>query len=187
MTDRPILFSGPMVRAILEGRKTQTRRVIRPQPPPGVSWSLYTPADIQEWRVWPGKWALGGNCGLGHMEREVRPAFGDVGDRLWVRESFSLDKKRDNAVAYKADDQHHFGRWQPSIHMPRWVSRITLEVTAIRAERLVEISQQDAISEGRESKHSFVELWDALNSKRGYGAATNPWLWVITFKRVANA
>lgn len=119
MKERPILFSGPMVRAILEGRKTQTRRV----------------AKIH---------------GYGLDDRPVfgRSPFGEPGDRLWVRETFCGSCVRDPAYIYRATDEnpsHLFQpRWRPSIHMPRWASRLTLEVTAVRRERLRDITDDAA-------------------------------------------
>ena len=168
MTDRPILFSASMVRALLAGTKTQTRRVVKPQPPaqfvdyngghpasfdvssgrPGFCWSLGR-ADASQ-RFWPG------------MHKQVYCPYGAPGDRLWVRETWARDSE-DGAVFYRADvgtgneadDWQHnidFGasgyRWRPSIHMPRAASRITLEITAVRVERLQDISEADAIAEG---------------------------------------
>ena len=141
MKERPILFSGPMVRAILDGRKTQTRRPVK------------MPKSVNP-------------VALGSMMQrasELGPlpgsAFGEPGDRLWVRETFDLDQPAfpdesdKSRVLYRADhDPQHWGyfRWRPSIHMPRWASRIDLEVVSVRVERLQSISEDDARAEGVE-------------------------------------
>jgi len=176
MKERPILFSGQMVRAILEGRKTMTRRVIKPQP-------------VGAWAA-PGKTAC---------------PYGQPGDRLWVRETFATlcpgsyeeEKPRAGAhqdIRYKASDRMadcsadiRGYRWRPSIFMPRWASRINLEITAVRVERVKDISINDAHAEGMTGTHTlgdFRELWDSINSKRGHGWDANSWVWVVEFKRV---
>lgn len=186
---RPILFSGPMVRAILRGDKTQTRRVIKPQP-------------IQVER---------------HERFHVRCPFGLPGDNLWVRETFArtTDNESRGAIAFKADNEcqvylcdyggegdpvglgeatscdewDHEPTWKPSIHMPRWASRITLEVVEVRVERLQEMSEYDLAREGyHERSHAkclkaFVHSWDALNAKRGFSWESNPWVWVVEFNQ----
>ena len=195
MSDHPIIFSGPMVRAILDGRKTQTRRVVKPQP-----YQIET-----SWlRPVPGEWW-----------KHLRPRlpYGIPGDRLWVRETWAeyVDVESgvhdDERFCYRATDKMMLPvKWRPSIHMPRWASRITLEVTGVRVERLQEISEADARVEGvgrdtnpcdhvRQScadigclgpthRASFCELWDTLNAKRGYSWESNPWVWVVEFKLV---
>lgn len=186
--ERPILFSGPMVRAILEGRKTQTRRPINPQP--------------QRFGFWV-------------KENELLQAcpYGKPGDLLWVRETWQIfrvyedtwnggyeadlwdgpiPRERPNHawVTYAADDPG--GRpWRPSIHMPRWASRITLRITNIRIERLCDISVDGASAEGVEAAidhdgpmcylAEFQRLWDAMHSKRGLRWNANPWVWVMEF------
>jgi len=124
----------------------------------------------------------------------VKCPYGGVGDRLWVRETFYNDEYMGNRVLYKADGAmanfNYGGPWKPSIHMPRWASRILMKITKVRAERLQEISMQDLIAEGLEPTPEqfgrplgkFIDLWDSLNAKRGYGWETNPWVWVISFK-----
>ena len=209
MKERPILFSGPMVRAILEGRKTQTRRVVKPQPVfDGYWWSCgdYVCNREQEFRA-----------GMPHF---VKHSYGTVGDRLWVRENGWERPERTEKMMhegadtwlpyyYDADgldstDHEQFKSWgfkrRPSIHMPRWASRITLEITGIRVERLQEISEKDARSEGVDTMrdmrfaaalgnlHSgacrlnFIDLWQSINGPESWSA--NPWVWVIEFKRV---
>ncbi|MGA7781148.1 MAG: hypothetical protein WCA85_26045 [Paraburkholderia sp.] len=138
--------------------------------------------------------------------------YGTPGDRLWVRETFAHmyrgnaapETRCDDDVVYRADgfshDEYAYGSWKPSIHMPRWASRITLEVTGVRVERLCDISEQDAAAEGMvprwpdgvEIRHDcssnmcrdlFRTLWDGLNAGRGYGWDANPWVWVVEFRR----
>lgn len=181
MKERPILFSGPMVRAILEKRKTQTRRVIKPQPEAWahdmVGWELAMP-----------------NCRPLYPDSFARSycPYGQPGDRLWVRETWTIPDPTDKrTVCYRSsNDPITTGeKWKPSIYMPRWASRITLEITGVRVERLQDISESDAKAEGcphyetpdgtcsywfREylKKHGHME-WDA-----------NPWVWVVEFKRV---
>ena len=197
--ERPILFSGPMVRAILDGRKTQTRRVVKPQP----EWVPY-PAHVCEPGEPVGFWAWQRTPrnfhDSVHEDFARHNPFGAVGDRLWVRETWAgLEIGDDVAVSYRADvpeDAHKFDRWRSPIHMPRWASRITLEITDVRVERVQEISEADAIAEGvtayadahlskghdRTPVEVFAYLWDSLNAKRGYGWDVNPWVWVISFR-----
>lgn len=176
--ERPILFSGPMVRAILAGTKTQTRRVVK---------------------VEPGKLDVG--------ENPACPYGVPGGSRLWVRETWYDDNatrdaepiptSHDDFIHYRADGEAHdqfeeldgFLRWRPSIFMPRWASRITLEVTEVRVERLQEITEADAWAEGIAAHvvrpiHDYAALWDSLNAKRGFGWDTNPWVWVVSFRRL---
>lgn len=198
MKERPILFSAPMVRAILEGRKTQTRRVMKPQPFWGerqglqsAGWCFSSPKVAL--LSWPGDKlteALKSHC-----------PYGQRGDRLWVRETFLVDDNRripktatrkNFEVDYKAtsEDSPHW-RWRPSIHMPRWASRITLEITGIRVERLQDISEADAHAEGvtirsvthydGQAKDYFFALWEKINGLESWAA--NPWVWVIEFKK----
>lgn len=187
--EHPIIFSTDMVKAILDGRKTQTRRILRPQP------YLY----IKKW-VWAfrkGKLSTDGYW-LEHCP------YGQVGDRLWVRETWRTERRIDSYSVGNVMDAPSFslwykttsfgdgtvefdqqkdgaGKWRPSIHMPRWASRITLEITGIRVERLQEIDYEYN-KEGCKDWTSFVYLWDSLNAKRGYGWEVNPWVWMIEFK-----
>lgn len=216
--ERPILFSGPMVKAIREGRKTQTRRVMKPPlTVNGVRHHKWERPDVIE-----------------------RCPYGKVGDRLWVRETWQTYRARsaeqnaaikasiariesgqskdivaevgswpmppngDVNTLYAAD----FGEWaydvdsdlkpwRPSIFMPRKLSRITLEITEVRVERLRAITGGDAWEEGfrarddvgtyyhsKERIERFAEGWDEINAKRGYSWDDNPWVWAITFKTV---
>ena len=192
MTERPIIFSGDMVRAILDGRKTQTRRVMKPQP---------SPADV-----------FVGDHGLG-MGPQFRCSYGQPGEHLWVRETmrgeYSPARNR-YRVAYRDGGQTTWGnadaewcgaqdwytiagtsrqatRWKPSIHMPRWASRLTLEITEVRVQRVQEISEEDAVAEGVDIWADFRPLWDSINAKRGFGWDANPWVWALTFKPVPPA
>lgn len=222
MKERPILFSGPMVRAILEGRKTQTRRVVKHQPSDDVapiSVARYHPTIVdRRGDEAPGAEIFGAFSDDG--EWGCKSPFGNPGDRLWVRETCRADEL--DGVRYPADgvfraiedSSDAAGRWVelygyrgqkgatvPAIHMPRWASRITLEITGVRAERLQNISESDARDEGVtiEDHHlrgscagaywppsirAFHDLWDSLNAARGYGWDTNPWVWVVTFRRI---
>jgi len=193
MADRPILFSGAMVRAILEDRKTQTRRVVKPQPISSDG------GDVFWWKETVG-WASSV-----HKNPEMMipySPYGQPGDRLWVRETYcSLDRE----CVYRADgDKPHalIGKWTPSIFMPRWASRLTLEVTEVRVERVQEISDDDCEAEGIEQRWTclnpgagsyahencvhddFRALWDSINAKRGFGWEQNPWVWAVSFRRV---
>jgi hypothetical protein len=238
--ERPILFSGPMVRAILEGRKTQTRRVV--------------PATGQQ--------AFEIGMTTENFRRSVvdRCRYGQPGVRLWVRETFYIDlvpfdrgplpKERpkelpawkcskcgletgdgadilgpivngvrylvcpvcratgefvdaNECIYYRADGEcceqipecccGEIGRvpWRPSIHMPRWASRLTLEITEVRVERLQEMTDTDGMREGWQCGADldylprlwYRDLWDSLNAKRGHGWDKNPWVWVVSFRR----
>jgi hypothetical protein len=194
VTEWPILFSGEMVRAILEGRKSQTRRVA---------------ALADNVRVIDG---VAKGFSPGCPEGWVIPC--PYGDRLWVRESFRYYLGAPLEVAYEADGGYSdgLGKLRPSIHMPRWASRLTLEITKIRVERVRDISKDDALAEGisvlplqsaddpsawfqsspgvnqeRTAQASYRALWDKLNAKREdgkYAWAANPWVWVLEFTRL---
>jgi hypothetical protein len=194
MKERPILFSGPMVRAILEGRKTQTRRVVGPK------WN----ANVVDARIFtPGIGVFGCDASVGYGDR-VQCPYGVPGDRMWVRETWAphddlaASSKDVGMIYYRADDENYYstdGRWRPSIHMPRWASRITLEITDVRVQRLQEIDYLDAMAEGIPEHggnssdgawritDKFRELWESINAKR-CPWSSNPWVWAITFKSV---
>jgi hypothetical protein len=202
--ERPILFSGAMVRAILDGKKTQTRRMVN-----------RTALQMLHEGFTPGYVAGPGNAAW--------CPYGSVGDRLWVRETFAIEQggygtwlpdANVGTIHYAADGgsppieplQHGFrtGRWRPSIFMPRNVSRIDLELVNVRIERLQDISHEDAIAEGVDvwidslpqeqrsgdirkerltlKQLAYSYLWDAINEKRGFGWDKNPWVWVVEFK-----
>lgn len=204
MKERPILFSDEMVRAILEGRKSQTRRVLKYQLPSGVEVKSVAPWADGLYRIEHTPDPLPGGGQI--IAARVCCPYGVPGDRLWIRESWSCaDPKREaeypaageQDVYYRATESYPDQlRWRPSIHMPRWASRLILELTDVRVERLQEISEEDAKAEGvtlvcmkgweesRKYRIRFHEVWDELNAKRGFGWARNPWVWILTFKRV---
>jgi hypothetical protein len=201
MKERPILFSGPMVRAILDGRKTQTRRAVKH--PYARDIDAFAPCEVPgEWRI--GVMEAGVTADMGCM----RCPFGEPGDRLWVRETWALapgvHRGHDwRDALFAADGLTQVDRWRPSIHMPRWASRITLEVTGVRVERLQAITEEDARAEGAAHRISpggdlagafdvcetpinyrvhFRDLWRDINGPDAWDA--NPWVWVVAFKRV---
>ena len=211
MKERPILFSAPMVRAILAGKKTQTRRIVKPQP---------------EWTKGAWYWRhprYNNGLGIHYFHTDAESAaekmasvcpYGIPGDRLWVREtwfdngaSWSGDSSESHGrCVYRADGEFmdHFpedymgAKWSPPIHMPRWASRITLEVVAVRVERVQDISNNDATAEGFEdkfeadgsaygavlttAKECFADLWCEINGEDSWYA--NPWMWAVEFKRL---
>lgn len=189
MKERPIIFSGSMVRAILDGAKTQTRRVIKPQP------NVFC-------KHLESKQTAEGFC-FGDMVDNymARCPYGIPGDRLWVRETWqnvadmNICHPADGYVVYRATDPDwetmDGWRWRPSIFMPRSASRILLEITDIRVERVQDISWQNCVKEGYlgdmpmvDGKPWFRKLWNSINAKRGYSWESNPWVWAIEFKRV---
>lgn len=257
--EKPILFSAEMVRAILDGRKSQTRRIIKPQPSP-----VHHTADRDSF---PFRATIEyddhglGNVAIGYTMGEIE-AWAlkyHPGDRLWVKETWAQKPTQfdfEKWVVYHADNEarrvgmgedetawnwkklgyeprtwaHSVKLWKPSIFMPRWASRITLEILSVRVERVHEITEEDAKAEGiyfsdygRQCFHegqgdisscpapskyhpqlpgwmwkpttshtqclplaraAFVNLWDSLNAKRGFGWEGRPWVWVLTFRRI---
>ena len=191
MSEKPILFSGPLVRAILEGRKTVTRRVAKLTDAGHVK----EPRGHRRWHP-------------GDPDASAACPYGQPGDLLWVRETWA---QWDRGLAFRADclnprtgeedgDSRRcrldFGvKWRPSIHMPRWACRLLLRVTDVRVERLQEITAEDAVAEGlvRDASHptggwvellrDFRDLWDSI-AKPGFGWDDNPWVWRIAFERV---
>lgn len=183
MKERPILFSAPMVRALLNGTKTQTRRVVKFSDRLG-RWDAQGFHQVQPDAIIKAPWT----------ERAIRwniaCSHGQPGDRLWVRESFSPYEHREGCW-YWADGRiaaHDCTKPKPSIHMPRWASRITLEITGVRADRLQDISEADAQAEGVYTDPScpayeaYEALWEVINGAGSW--ASNPWVWVIEFKKV---
>jgi len=202
--EHPILFSGPMIRALLSGTKTQTRRVVKPQP------DRYIVSFEKLGNDWKPVWGVA--CmPTEEANRCIRCPCGVPGDKLWVRETWNASQHRTTRqvrVFYRADDSNRqidvyelppsrrFGEhWRPSIHMPRWASRITLEVTDVRVERVQEITGEDARAEGVDAipaapaafthRTSFAKLWNSINAKRGYGWDLNPWVSVVEFRKVS--
>lgn len=179
----PILFNTDMVRAILEGRKTVTRRVVKPQPIAAVK-TLYRKDGTNIWRT------HGADCWYEFRASCV------PGDILWVRETWCESLGQAGKYFYRAyagpkdemkEYAHSFNRWRPSIHMPREAARIFLRVTGVRAERLQEIDDTGVVAEGLEIGCYFDELWNSTIKSAGrslYGWEANPWVWVIDFERI---
>lgn len=204
MTDKPILFSGPMVRAILEGRKTQTRRLLRPQPDFRGGHGGYHDAE---------EWGWEDEDGYHVSVLDIAPNGYRAGDRLWVREACATWEGGHQDVVYRADeteqgwdDLRHDARtgapWKlrTSIFMPRWASRLTLTVTDVRVQRLRDITLGDLYAEGCATGKDdmargllpqgwqgpwdeFRDLWDSLNAKRAPWES-NPWVAAVTFRAV---
>ena len=210
--ERPILFSGPMVRALLAGRKTQTRRVVKNLPVAAV--------EARRATTVPAHWFTD----TGGQSTMIACPCGAPGDRLWVKETHAIVPRTAYAMSegvpqtLRPDDDHDAavyaadwerskpGRWRPSIHMPRWASRLTLEITDVRVERLHAITETDAEAEGvREPSIGPIHmvspercgeidrakapalflwemLWRSINGTDSWNA--NPWVWVVTFKVV---
>ncbi|UYW74117.1 hypothetical protein OFY05_00745 [Pseudocitrobacter faecalis] len=192
MKERGMIFNAEMVRAILDGRKTQTRRVMKPQPeqcPRGGHW---WPSNVFKTMLHVENEIQNGEGGWGGLVGDACP-FGKPGDRIWVRETFGDCGVR---LVYRADTDDgarcKVNRWTPSIHMPRWASRILLEITDVRVERLNDISECDAKAEGAPTectligdKHypGFRSLWKSIYGDDSWQA--NPWVWVIEFKVIS--
>jgi len=205
MRERPIFFNADMVRAVLDGRKTQTHRIMRVQPE-----IIPKEDEFSE----PGFW-IPFNAGKTMVRNEdmyIACPFGLKGDRLWVREAFRVHSRATDVatLVYKASEQQSWtqqthrvpievcskpavvDKWTPSIHMPRWASRITLEITGVRVERLHAITLGDICKEFgcglydfRPATYGFTvweELWQSIYGADSWQA--NPWVWVIEFKRV---
>lgn len=206
--ERPILFNTEMVRAIMEGRKTQTRRIIKPQPIDleDVSWATSSNEPVY---IGVGKEQANIQCNI--LQKVIKSPKGTIGDLLWVRETFARLPFINQGVnyVYKANPQDLSTKWKPSIHMPKHAARIWLKVTGVAVERLQDISEKDAQAEGIEEIHpapflirwknycdesadllnepvdSFRSLWQSINEKRGFGWDANPWVWVYTFEIVS--
>lgn len=203
MSDLPILFSAPMVRALLAGTKTQTRRVIKPQPYGRISMLTSFNHGRMEIAFGPDMKAKDGG------PKWWRP-LAQAGDRLWVREAWRTHAHYDDLgpsmmggeepIRYEADGAHqtwgypaisNIGRHRVGMHMPRWASRLTLYVTDVRVERLQDISEEDAVAEGVPAFMSspsnipamhFQSIWESINGPGSWEA--NPWVWVVSFKRI---
>lgn len=196
---KPILFSGNMIRAILDGHKSQTRRIIKL-----ADGSLPDDCDIPAHDDFMPNYIMDFSRTFPQWKQLDCP-YGKVGDCIWVRESWQAlntsgqwwhevkRKDRSNcdwaftnpvSPAFEATPP----RWMPSIHMPRGVCRIELEITQLRVERLNNISENDAISEGCTGENfdtpvnDFIWLWDSINAERGYSWSSNPFVWVISFQ-----
>lgn len=217
MKERGMIFNGEMTRAILDGRKTQTRRIMKVQPSED-----FTPMNMALETDYKARWYTPGIVdkdgylqpaskevfGVSNENEGYSCPFGAVGDRIWVRETWN---KYGGLLTYRAD--HDWiddmrkqtvctARWVPSIHMPRWASRILLEITNVRVEQLNVISERDAQAEGvaklqggfwqhyqpgwtqhqLSARGSFVTLWKSIYGEESWNS--NPWVWVIEFKRL---
>ena len=197
--ERPILFNTEMVQAILEGRKTTTRRIVKPQP--NGMLKCVIPHEVKGKSCWVEE-----NADLKGKFKDYR-SF-EIGDVLYVRETFFIgdilneaeDIVESNLIFYRADKKvknidYESIKWRPSLHMPKKLARIFLKVTDVRVERLREMSEKDAEKEGAVSssdKHcfclrSFIDIWNNTLKKdqlKDYGWEVNPWVWVIEFERV---
>ncbi len=215
MKERPILFSAPMVRALLDGTKTQTRRIVKPQADARTT-AAFQGAD----GIWRFSYPTA-RAPVSHADWDVRCPYGMPGDRLWVRETcfindyrgvdVPVDERADCNIVYKADPLPDFEGeenlivWRPSIHMPRWASRIDLENVSVRVERLENITEADALAEGvdmnqlvtmpmfpgapctvtikpRSAIEAYAMLWESINGPGSWHA--NPWVWAVEFKAV---
>lgn len=217
---RPIIFNAEMIRAILDGRKTQTRRVINPR---SKNDFIYEPDNIYSYSIRDRHALWNSFKTLEELVEKFCP-YGIPGDFLWVRESIqkrdiSLSNTPIYGATYLADYTPVMGagdqgrtflgraitdwKWKrdilPSIFMPRWASRISLRIVEIRVERVQELNREDFIAEGMpqytrargvlsdnppDPRWKFIELWDSINAKKGYGWDDNPWVWVIKFERI---
>ena len=230
MKERGMIFNAEMVRAILDGRKTQTRRIMKVQPSEG-----FTPMNMSLEPDYKARWYTPGIVdkdgylqpaskevfGVSNENEGYSCPFGAVGDRIWVRETSGLQVRRDalggtgefrvyrasnpDAIRFTtASGKDYPIKWTPSIHMPRWASRITLEITDVRVERLNDISEGGATAEGvppagsllpdypgtfltpkgdfATAKVAFQRLWESIYGEENW--QDNPWVWVIEFKRV---
>ena len=199
MKELPIIFNTETVKAILEGRKTQARRPIKPQP------KVEKTDGVNDYFI-NGSWNFSPNS-----KNVIKSCpHGKVGDKLWVRETFGCFDRASampiegDEIVYMADKCDHpdgiFSGWKPSIHMPRWASRITLEITDVRVERVGNITFDECLREGiipPQRKGMFAEdetmdltmqeferLWGSIYAKTEYKWSNNPWVWVVEFKRI---
>jgi hypothetical protein len=216
MRERPIIFAADSVRAILAGTKTQTRRVLSRRLPVDFVGGGGDRDDLSCWGYWVddmyGRWAVlarGLDQRHAHGHVSIPCPYGKPGDRLYVKESWAINEPPSGWL-YRADDLSDYyrsrgllKRWSSPLHMPRYASRITLELTDVRVQRLQEISPEDAIAEGivfarcdcdstkgprcaydaHDAVRAFAEKWDEINGKRAPWAS-NPWVWALTFARV---
>ncbi|HHS9827738.1 hypothetical protein H8L55_15300 [Klebsiella quasipneumoniae] len=221
MKERGMIFNGEMVRAILDGRKTQTRRIMTVQSESSEFGLRYIAESSLAKEVGMYFWSQSDACGMKARSKPFACPYGKPGDRIWVREAFRVHSRATDVatLVYKASERNSWTeqthrvpvavcnkpatpeKWTPSLHMPRWASRILLEITDVRVERLNAISQEDAQAEGMELTgwrptysdpdsggkvmtpyDNFAELWSSIYGDESWKA--NPWVWVISFKRV---
>ena len=199
MKELPIIFSAPMVRAILDGRKTQTRRIVNKPIPVGHKFHGWIIESTDKKRDGCAAWSIGDDA-LAYDLIVAKCPYGKPGDRLWVRETFLQDTE---GFIYRADGDFEgnakiLGGWRPSIHMPRSASRILLEITGVRVERLQDISECDAKAEGSYVcdyfgrrlldqssnqgcyKWGYRSIWESLNGSGSWHL--NPFVWVVEFR-----
>lgn len=225
MTERGMIFNSEMVRAILDGRKTQTRRIMKVQPENselGLRRVVESKNGIDDGKYF---WSQSDATGLKSRSKPFACPFGTVGDRIWVREAFRVHSRATDVatLVYKASERNSWTeqthrvpvavcnkpatpeKWTPSLHMPRWTSRILLEITNVGVQRLQDISSGDAVREGicqlpasgryclspgdqyfggasHSAKEVYSWLWSSIYGEESWKA--NPWVWVIEFKRV---
>ncbi|WP_286237941.1 hypothetical protein [Neptuniibacter halophilus] len=209
MNAKPILFSADMVRALLNGQKTQTRRIIKPQPLPHQEWSGWVMESTSRKEIGCARWSSDGIGRTSLSDAVYARPPARAGDLLYVRETwrqfdsadecdhmdFPCSCPTNGAPIFRATHDDGESAWKPSIHMPRWASRLTLRITSVRVERLQDISQKDAIAEGCDSSESaaanstgwyekpvraFQRLWESTYSEDNW--ASNPWVWVVEFE-----
>ncbi|WP_285212707.1 hypothetical protein [Klebsiella quasipneumoniae] len=225
MKERGMIFNAEMVRALLSGRKTQTRRIMKVQPESNQLGLLLITDSTKHSDIGKYHWAESNATGNHVRSKLFLCPFGAVGDRIWVREGFfpaplemqsEPPRKTMWNIAYRDGMQmeklapaeynptiYNYERWTPSIHMPRWASRILLEITNVRVERLNAISEEDARAEGiidggclncgepepcgcanpePDATDAFAYLWQSIYGQESWNA--NPWVWVISFERI---
>lgn len=212
MKERPIIFSTPMVQAILSGTKTQTRRLLKPQPKPDEYGYILYPPERDRCFMYPSE------ASFRKYGAKLQAPHGKPGDWLWVKETFGMaiplgESIRANRIPHYRADGVQLPRWTPAIFMPRSASRITLEIRDVRVERLQDITSRDAEEEGIEYTTietaaepnriyedyftgefeilnnpvtSFRTLWGSINEKKAPWSS-NPWVWVYSFKRISEA
>jgi hypothetical protein len=182
--EKPILFCGDMVRAILDGRKTMTRRIAKGVPDP-THW-----VEQNEDGSFAFMYGIYGDGWMGDASIDIMPRY-QVGDILWVRETFTEFHNPEHCYKYKADGID-YAPWRPSIFMPKEATRIWLKVTDVRCEGLQDITEEDAIAEGIRIGmggspyfnciDAYHALWDSLNKSRGYSWDSNPFVFCYTFE-----
>ncbi|WP_235365876.1 hypothetical protein [Proteus terrae] len=201
MKERGIIFNAVMVRAILDGRKTQTRRIMKPQPKLSENGGTWWPSNICQSMINIEE-MMQDNEGIWAGIAGIACPHGGVGDRLYVRETFKDGVCTESTIAYKATHKpsdleegwYEEIKWTPSIHMPRRYSRITLEITDVRVERLKDAGDTEFKAEGYPLEREltggsmdpfcwFRNLWDSV-SPTNFKYEDNPWVWVIEFKRI---
>lgn len=223
MKERGMIFNGEMVRAILDGRKTQTRRIMEVQPKSEQFGLLRITDSTRRGDIGKYHWSESNAIGNHVRSKLFSCPFGGVGDRVWVREAFRVHSRATDVatLVYKASERNSWTeqthrvpvavcnkpatpeKWTPSLHMPRWASRILLEITDVRVERLNAISEEDARAEGiidggclncgepepcgcanpePDATDAFAYLWQSIYGQENWNA--DPWVWVISFKRI---